>query len=450
MSDDLWTKAYVTNAVNKFYIRKYALDRLAGTDLKQEVMAGGVANFLKNEYRKAKDGLGDTPDSGPEELYAQKNRVKSDIVTTLSSEAQKLYFIFLSLFNPSKLSIVQLSVLDSTSTSLGYTFESIRYAIALWPGEFARMRNVYTMLDTKNEIKDGGVPFPQPGYEASAGMSIEFRDVSFSYPKTHSERASLASVSFSIQPGQLVVIVGANGSGKSTIMKLLSRFFVPTSGSILIDGTPIEDYSMDTLRKGIAMLTQEHRLFPLSVEENIKLGTSEMEAMNDQEKLEASVLAAGAVDLVKNFSAGYNTVLDPLSTSYLSYAGQGIAELETIQKNLEKPTDLSGGEKQKLVTARTFMRLFTSPVKLVTVDEPSSALDPEAEYQLFANLRAERHGRTMIFVTHRFGHLTKYADMIICMKDGTVVETGTHGDLLSKGGEYAHLYNIQAQAFAST
>jgi ABC-type multidrug transport system fused ATPase/permease subunit len=128
------------------------------------------------------------------------------------------------------------------------------------------------------------------------------------------------------------------------------------------------------------------------------------------------------------------------------------------------------------------MRLFASPIKLVTVDEPSSALDPEAEYRLFANLRKERKGRTMIFVTHRFGHLTKHADLIVyvsipvlpllksihvmgstmsadvnddsfcysCVKEGAVVETGTHVELLSKRGEYAHLYNIQAQAFATT
>lgn len=117
------------------------------------------------------------------------------------------------------------------------------------------------------------------------------------------------------------------------------------------------------------------------------------------------------------------------------------------------------------------MRLFTSPVKLVTVDEPSSALDPEAEYRLSTNLRQERKGRTMIFVTHRFGHLTKHADLIMyvsfsrersaefvrrclsfasCLKEGTVVEAGTHLDLLSKEGEYAHLYNVQAQAFSTT
>lgn len=168
------------------------------------------------------------------------------------------------------------------------------------------------------------------------------RNISFSYPSSHSERATLCDVSFTIQPGQLVVIVGTNGSGKSTIIKLLSRFYEHTSGSILIDGIPIEEYRMEELRKGIAMLTQEHQLFPLSIEENIKLGSSEAEAMDDQQKIRESVLAAGAEGIVKNFSDGYDTVLEPVKTGYLSYAGQGNRELEAIQNKLEKPTSISG------------------------------------------------------------------------------------------------------------
>jgi ABC-type multidrug transport system fused ATPase/permease subunit len=168
------------------------------------------------------------------------------------------------------------------------------------------------------------------------------RDVSFSYPNSKSERASLSGVSFTIQPGQLVVIVGTNGSGKSTIIKLLSRFYEPTSGSILIDGIPIEEYSVVELRKGIAMLTQEHQLFPLSVEENIKLGSSEAEAMDDRGKIEEAVLGAGAEGIVKGFSDGYDTVLEPVTTGYLSYAGQQNKELEAMQKKLGKPASVSG------------------------------------------------------------------------------------------------------------
>ena len=291
-------------------------------------------------------------------------------------------------------------------------------------------------------------------------------------------------------------------------MKLLSRLYEPTSGSILIDGLPIEEYSISELRKGITMLAQDHQLYPLSVEENIKLGAADAEAMDDQQKVEEAVGAAGAESIIKNFSDGYDTVLDPVSVSYISYAGHGNKGLETMQEDLQKPTNVSGelvgsslffgilnldpirqegsiksslrtSDRKRFTTmtdwylppsARMFMRLFTSRIKLVAVDEPSSALDPEAEHRLFAKLREERKGRTMIFVTHRFGHLTKHANLIMyvlssprvrvamnadgdyccsCVKEGAIVETGTHADLMSRDGEYAHLYNIQAEAFES-
>ncbi|KAF8452298.1 P-loop containing nucleoside triphosphate hydrolase protein, partial [Boletus edulis BED1] len=441
LSNGLWTKAYFVDAMNKHFIRKSSLEKF--DNLKEEVIAGGINNYLLKEYRDAKDGLGDTPDDGPELLYDQRHEALSDIIMTLCSDAPTLYFAYLALTSRSNLTMTQFAVLNQASTSLSYTLASIGWDIDLWPSCFSQMRNVYTALDTKNKIKDGETPFPRPGREASTGAGIEFRDVSFSYPNSKSERASLSGVSFTIQPGQLVVIVGANGSGKSTTIKLLSRFYEPTSGSILIDGIPVEEYRMAELRKGIAMLTQEHQLFPLSVGENIKLGSSDSEAADDKQTIEKAVSAADAESIIKGFSDGYDTVLEPVRVGYLSYAGRGNEELETIQKNLQKPANISGD-------ARTFMRLFTSPIKLVTVDEPSSALDPEAEHRLFSNLRQERKGRTMIFITHRFGHLTKHADLIICIKEGAVVETGTHTDLLSRAGEYARLYNVQAQAFATT
>ncbi|KAE9403125.1 P-loop containing nucleoside triphosphate hydrolase protein [Gymnopus androsaceus JB14] len=109
--------------------------------------------------------------------------------------------------------------------------------------------------------------------------------------------------------------------------------------------------------------------------------------------------------------------------------------------------NISGGERQRLVASRTFMRFHSDQIKFVAVDEPSSALDPEGELELFNNLREARTNKTMIFVTHRFGHLTKYADKILCMKEGKVEEFGTHVELMAKEGEYCKMYNIQAKAF---
>ncbi|SJL17839.1 uncharacterized protein ARMOST_21403 [Armillaria ostoyae] len=254
-------------------------------------------------------------------------------------------------------------------------------------------------------------------------MSFELRDVSFSYPGSQSTKPALSNINLSIKPGQMVVIVGLNGSGKSTILKLLSRFYDPTSGpeSILVDGIPIS-------------------------RENIGLGYAER--VNDAEIIDRVAHKGGASHCLKKLEHGKETRLSTGNEAY----GYNLPDhpdhpLQIEQENLQKNIELSGGETQRIVAARTFMRFETGNVRFVAVDEPTSALDSEGEFSLFDNLIQAREGKTMIFVTHRFGHLTKRADLVVCMKDGTIVEAGTHEELMVKEGEYAMLYNIQASAF---
>ncbi|EGN95909.1 hypothetical protein SERLA73DRAFT_60139 [Serpula lacrymans var. lacrymans S7.3] len=278
--------------------------------------------------------------------------------------------------------------------------------------------------------------------------SLSHSNLSFAYPGSKSDRTAVIDASFSIPSGSLAVIVGGNGSGKSTLIKLLNRLYVPSSGEILVDGKPIEQYNVALLRRATANLTQDHNLFPLSIRENIGLGNPSL--LNDLDKIIESAKLGGAHDFITNFADGYDTVLRPVQTAYLSFAANASDELLAQYKAMEKQAELSGGERQRLVASRTFMRLTSDDIKFVTVDEPSSALDPQGEFELFERLRQARKGRTMVFVTHRFGHLTKHADLIICMKDGAIVQTGKHDELMEMGGEYSRLYNIQAGAFMTS
>lgn len=196
-----------------------------------------------------------------------------------------------------------------------------------------------------------------------------FRNVTFSYPRGDSKRAALSNVSFTIQPGQLVVIVGRNGSGKSTMIKLLSRLYDVGSGAITVDGLRIEEYRMEDLRKGIAVLAQDHNLFPLSIGENIRLGAAET---TDHEKVMASkvmesMTLSGAKKIVENFSDGMNTVLEPVTAGYITSEARGDKELEEMFHSFQKPASsvsggyiftiqpflgvliTTGGEKQRLV-----------------------------------------------------------------------------------------------------
>ncbi|KAI6040563.1 P-loop containing nucleoside triphosphate hydrolase protein [Pisolithus marmoratus] len=453
MNRQLWGKKYVVQPVNESYIRKSALLKLTDERLRPEVIAAGIKDYLIREYRKARESLRDIPDTMPELLYRSQNPLFSQVLSQLCPQAVMLYAAFIALFTPSNVSLAQLAIVERTNVSLRRTFmELIAWTTPLLETATS-VEQFYEKLDNKPQMKDGKTPYPQPGRTNDEGMAVEFRNVTFNYPAAKTDRSALSDVSFTIQPGQLVVIVGSNGSGKTTIIKLLSRFYDVNSGTILIDGTPIQEYCIQDLRGGIAMLTQEHDLFPLSIRENIvlgapdgaELGTDKATADIAQESLRLS----GAEKTVNKFSEGMNTILDSQSDGRMSFNGKGDAELEEIHKSFAKSANVSGGERQRLVAARTFMRLLSTPVKLVTVDEPSSALDPTGEYQLFAHLRGAREGRTMLFVTHRFGHLTKHADLIICVKDGKVVETGKHAELVALGGEYAHLYNVQAQAFST-
>ncbi|KAL0567936.1 hypothetical protein V5O48_014064, partial [Marasmius crinis-equi] len=259
---------------------------------------------------------------------------------------------------------------------------------------------------------------------------------------------ALDDVSFKIGAGELVVVVGANGSGKSTFVNILSRLYDPTSGQVLVDGVDIKDYQLSDIRRGIATLTQDHHLYPLSLRENIGLGS--IDDMSNDDLIAEAARKGGAEQLIAKLEDGLDSVLNPKLKQYAALVDEGgNSPLARKFKELKKTSNVSGGERQRLVASRTFMRFNSTEVKFVAADEPTAALDPEGELALFTQLRQEREGKTMLFITHRFGPLVKYADRIICMKDGKIVESGDHATLMALEGEYCKMWSIQAKSFES-
>ncbi|KAH7903017.1 P-loop containing nucleoside triphosphate hydrolase protein, partial [Hygrophoropsis aurantiaca] len=443
LKSNLWSKSYIIQAVNPHYLRKTALYKLANDNFKQEILGGNISEYVVKEYHSARRSLGNTPDTSVYLLYGLSSNALPDMFLSVCKDLPMFYFAALAIFRPAQLSLMHIAVLEQTSMSLRQTFSFIVGISGALPSLVAPVENLYRILSIENQVKDGETMYPPEEVPSEAGMSIDVRNMSFAYPGSKSTKNALSNISFSIKSGQLVVIVGANGSGKSTIIKLLNRTYDPTSGELLVDKHSISSYRLADLRRATANLAQDHHIFPLSIAENVGLGNPAV--VGDLERVVESARLAGAHGFVEKFEEGYNTVLEPASRADLRFGGNDNEELKKEMKNMEKKVEISGSLHVDL--SRTFMRLISKDIKFVTVDEPSSALDPQGEYDLFERLREARQGRTMIFVTHRFGHLTKHADLIICMKDGTVVETGTHGDLLGRNGEYAHLYNVQAKAF---
>ncbi|TRM63664.1 P-loop containing nucleoside triphosphate hydrolase protein [Schizophyllum amplum] len=388
-------------------------------------------------------------DEYPELQYRRRSTPTFDVVSELLDDLPTIYCVLYAAYNPAKFSVTSIAILQQISQNFRWT------VLGLFQGLDSFGKNVYQIKqyyeaqevpDKGNAPTDGYASYPLPTSSAK-GMGFELENVTFAYPGS-TEQEALRNITISIHPGQLVVIVGANGSGKSTLIKLLARLYDPTSGTLTVDGEPISVYHKHTLRQATAVLSQDHCLFPMSVGENIGLGCPER--VHDVDAVRAAAKAGGASTCIAKLKHRLDTVLDPGNQARGSnLSGEEGEPLRAQLEALDKKVDISGGETQRIVAARTFMRFSSGKVRAVLVDEPSSALDPEGELVLFDNLRNEREGKTMVFVTHRFGHLTKHADLIICMKEGSIAEYGLHQELMARDGEYRKLYEIQANAFST-
>ncbi|KAJ7753911.1 P-loop containing nucleoside triphosphate hydrolase protein [Mycena maculata] len=442
----LWMKAYVTYSDNIHYLRLRALSMLAQDKYREDVISTGLLGWIMTEYKKAREGLGGISDAPIQTQYYSQNTPLMGILTRLSGDLPTLYWAASSIFRPHSFTVTSFAILQQHSQGLNYTFQMLFFDFSRAAEYCSHIKELYDMGSVENKVADGDEAYPNSSLSTDKGMSFELKNVSFAYPGGKSKENAIRNVSLNISAGHLVVIVGANGSGKSTIIKLLTRLYDVDSGEILVDGLPIKSYRISDLRRVQALLTQEHKLFPLTLAENIGLGNPSR--VGDLELIKQAAESGGASEIISKLKDGVHTILSPVPTAYGSHLDKTKhKKLKSILDSLEKEAEVSGGEKQRLVASRTFMRFLSGGIRFAVADEPSSALDPKAEYRLFEKLRESGEGKTLIFVTHRFGHLTKYADLVICMKDGQAVESGTHQELLARGGEYSELYNVQAKAF---
>jgi ATP-binding cassette subfamily B protein len=255
---------------------------------------------------------------------------------------------------------------------------------------------------------------------ATPGLSIEFRDVSFTYPgKDPATQAALRHVSFTIRAGEAIALVGRNGAGKTTIVKLLTRLYDPDEGQILVGGRDIREYDINDLRRVIGVIFQDYVTYYMSARENIGVGR-----IDDIENMELVERAAG--------KSGANTVITQLPDGYQTMLGRWFKD----------GFQLSGGEWQKVALARAFMR----DAPILILDEPTSSLDAQAEYEIFTKFRLLTEGKTAIFISHRFSTV-RLADRIFVIENGILQESGSHHELIALNGRYAELFNIQAEAY---
>ena len=236
----------------------------------------------------------------------------------------------------------------------------------------------------------------------------------------------LRGVSMFLPPGEAIALVGHNGAGKSTVVKLLCRFYDPDRGRILWDGTDLRDFDPGELRDRMSVVFQDYMTYELSAAENIAVG--DISLADDAPALAAAAGKSGMHDTIAALPKGYRTFFD-------------LADRE----NPETGVLLSGGQWQRLALARAFLR---GDRDLVILDEPSSGLDAEAEHEIHSTLRGRRRGHATLLISHRL-NTVREADHIVVLVGGVVAEQGDHATLMACRGTYARLFALQAKGFAA-
>ncbi|HEU4582140.1 MAG TPA: ABC transporter ATP-binding protein, partial [Polyangiaceae bacterium] len=267
----------------------------------------------------------------------------------------------------------------------------------------------------------GGAPpaaASAPALPVASGAELRFENVGFRYPGK--EAWALRHLDLTIAPGESLAIVGKNGAGKTTLVKLLARLYRPTEGRILLAGIDLEEWPVDELRRRISVLFQDFNQYQLSVRENIGFGS--LPHLDDSPRIERAAERGGADAVVQALPGGLD------------------ARLGTW---FEKGSELSGGQWQKVALARAFMR---EEAQILVLDEPTAALDAEAEHAVFERFRQLSAGRTTIVISHRFPTV-RMARQIIVLENGALLERGSHAELIALGGRYAHMFALQASGY---
>lgn len=326
------------------------------------------------------------------------------------------YIYLIIMFSKNAITVGDFTMYFSAITSLSGTLTGLSEKITeltKYDLKIKDIRKTEKMPSSRNRGK--GISAPKENIE------IEFKNVSFRYP--NAENDTIKNISFKIKAGEKLALVGVNGAGKTTIVKLLCGLYLPTEGEILLNSHPINDYNIYEYYSLFSAVFQDISLMPYSIAENIAATTEKDEI--DFEKVKNSIEIAGLKERVDALPLGVDT---------------------PFNKNInEDAVDFSGGEKQKLALARA---IYLDRPMLI-LDEPTAALDPIAENEMYMKFNEISRGQTAMFISHRLAS-TRFCDRIIHLENGEIIENGTHDELIAANGKYAMMYGLQSKYYSDS
>jgi ATP-binding cassette, subfamily B, bacterial len=376
----------------------------------KELKLFGLRDFLTGRFKALSDQV-----THEDITLARRKVIAGSLLSMIGTAGYYTAYVYavwqtvMGVFSFGTLTLLANSIREASS-NLQQTFSTLS-TIA---DQALFLTDLIAFFDMKPTIrsKPNALPAPRP-----IQQGFEFRNVSFRYPG--SSRLVLNELNFHLRPGERVALIGENGEGKTTIVKLLTRLYDPAEGQVLLDGVDLREYDLEDLYREIGVIFQDFMRYEMTARENIAVGR--IERMSDLALLQESAQKSMASDVLRKLPLGFDQMLG---------------------RRFDGGVDLSGGEWQKVALARAYLR----DAQVLILDEPTSALDARSEYEVFKRFAELTTGKMALFISHRFSTV-RMADRIVVLENGRIAEEGDHDTLTSLGGRYAEMFELQAASY---
>lgn len=378
-------------------------------DYSKETRATDVKDVLLDEFHKNTERKNSIAAK-----HSKKIILYSSLCNILPFVGEVIIYLILirGIVVTGKITLGSLAVATNSIWRISWSMRDLVTRLMKYHEHALYIDKIMTFMSCEPNIISGNLKAP-------AFETLTIKNVGFSYKKDNKTVNALNNVNMEIKKGEKIAIVGYNGAGKTTLTKLILRLYDPMNGEILYNGINLKEYSIDELRKRTVSVFQDYKIFAGTIAENVVAG--ETDGADENEIIEA--LTHSTFD------------------KKLSQLEKGIDTILT-REFYDDGTQLSGGEQQKIAIARAFYK----NADIIVLDEPSSALDPEAEYQLNRSITEYAKDKTVIFISHRLS-TTRHADRIYMFDSGEIIESGSHKELMKLGGKYAYMFNLQAEKY---